>query len=246
MDFGLDTGAAYMRVLEDWQGSVATNLSASSNTGFKGRTFAVEGTDPRPSGSRAPRSGDISLPQSRTVRNYAVGESRPTGNPLDMAVQGGGFFALLTPEGETVYTRDGSFLRNAEGTLVSKQGYTVVGEEGPLTLPLEDGPLAILPDGTITQNDQKSGRIPLFEFAEPAKLEERGNHHFSDPENEAGLRPATGSKILQGYLESSNVEPLKEMVNMIAISRSYEAAQKLITTVDELKGKAIQTLGNPA
>ncbi len=245
MDFGLYTSAAYMSVLEDWQGSVAGNLSASASTGFKGQTFAIEGVEPKAAAHRSAALPGISMPRSRSARNYAIGESRPTGNPMDFAIQGNGFFGLQTPDGQTVYTRDGSFHLNADGTLVSKEGFPVLGNGGLISLPPQDGPIAVARDGTLSQDGRESGQLALFEFVDPSNLTKLGNQHFSDPGNRAGVQPVEHNLIQQGYLETSNVEPLREMVNLISISRSYEAAQKLITTIDELQGKAIQTLGNP-
>lgn len=244
MDYGIYTSAAYLRTLEQWQSSVTQNLSAASAPGYRGQTFAIEGKQPSHTATRQSNVPQVSMPEAVAKRNFHPAQTRQTNNPFDFAIPNGNFFALEHPDGRTIYTRDGEFHRGPNGQLISKQGYPVVGTEGNIFIPPAEGPLAVAADGTLSQNGERIGSLALYEFEAPEQLVALGGSSFDDPEGTAGARISDDPRVLQGYVEGSNIKPLNEMVNMIMISRSYEAAQKVITTFDELNGKAIQTFGS--
>jgi flagellar basal body rod protein FlgG len=194
--------------------------------------------------SAAPRAlGDLGLGVETIdpVTDYVDGALRQTGEPLDLALHGAGFFRVQTPDGERL-TRDGRFLRDADGTLVTVDGYQVLDAAGaPITL--ADGTVAVAGDGTLTVDGQAAGQLGLASFADPeaelARDPARGNL-FIAAGQPTGQEQGT---VVQGYLETSNINPAQLMTQMVSVGRAYEAAQMLVQTQDELLGRAISTLG---
>jgi len=175
------------------------------------------------------------------VTDYAMGALRQTGEPLDVAVEGPGFFTIETPNGVR-YTKDGRFLRDADNNLVTSEGYFVLDAAGErITLP-EIGTLVIGTDGSIRADDNPPfATLGLEAFADP-RTELVGDL----PNTYSAAAAPTGGdigQVVQGYLEDSNVNPTLMMAQMVEVNRAYEAAQKLVQTQDELLGRVISTLG---
>jgi flagellar basal body rod protein FlgG len=173
------------------------------------------------------------------VIDHTQGGLRTTGNPLDLAVQGEGFFRVRAPEGER-FTRDGRFLRTSEGALVTVSGYPVLDQAGqPVTL--EDGLVRVAPNGEITVNGEAAGRLGLAVFEDPRAdlVRDEGNLFLAN-----GAPAANGTVVVaQGCLEMSNANPTQLMGQLVEVARSYEAAQKMVQNQDELLGRTISTLG---
>lgn len=162
--------------------------------------------------------------------SHVQGGLRQTSNPLDVAVQGDGFFAINTPFGER-FTRDGSFSLTPEGTLVTKTGQLVLGENGAIT-GLSEGDVKILPGGEVYAGDRFIDKLKVVAFEDSGLLQKLGANlfvHDGPPENQ---RPQNG-EVSQGYLESSNVNPMRNLTNMIVAQRTYEALQKAVKSHDE-------------
>lgn len=164
-----------------------------------------------------------------------------TGNNLDLAVTGDGYFAINTPQGVR-YTRDGNFYRSANGQLVTANNQAVLNTQGrPINIPADTGDITIGSDGTISAGGQNVGQIQLAGFADRGALLKEGNSLYR-PQN--GARPQqAGGSIQQGFLERSNVNVAKEMVELITNYRSYEADSKALTTQDSLLDKAVNDVG---
>ncbi len=245
---GIYTAAASLSTLEKWQASISQNLASSSVAGFKKSNFAVE-TDEKlksqyqPDGISAARHTG-GMPTQKTSVNFSPGDIKATGKGTDLAIDGPGFFQVRGADGKNLYTRDGEFHFNSENTLVTKQGLTVLGDGGEITIDPEKGPLTIARDGTMSQGNNQLGKFPVYDFNETDGLT-RVEGGFFEPS--AGLEPTPLEKVVvtQGAIEASNVAPMAEMVNMIAVSRAYEAAQRAMTSHDDLISKAIGTLGTP-
>jgi flagellar basal-body rod protein FlgG len=184
---------------------------------------------------------------------YTQGPLQETGGKLDLAIEGAGFFTIQSPVGEELYTRNGSFTLNEEGFLVTQSGYLVLGERGPIRLDVPD--FSIKEDGTILANPkvqpegwrgpQEIDRLRIVTFENLGGLLKRGDNLFvatdaSGPPRRVGP-PA--SRVLQGFLEKSNVNVIEEMVNMINVQRAYEASQRVIRAHDELTGRIIAVGG---
>ena len=171
--------------------------------------------------------------------DYTQGAFQTTGEELDLAIQGEGFFRIQTPEGEK-YTRDGRFTLDVEGNLVTAAGYYVLDDNGqPINLP--DGEIAIDTDGVIYIGTEETSRLGIIAFENPAEnmVREPSNLYSaldSATETDAG-------EVHQGVLEMSNVNIGEIMAQMVSVGRAYEAAQQLLSVQDSLLGNAISTLG---
>lgn len=177
-----------------------------------------------------------------TEKLHTQGNVQQTGAELDLAINGRGFFQILMPNGEINYTRDGSFSKDANGQIVNSEGFPL---EPPITLPadMEAGSLSIGKDGTVTvkQNGTANqlGQIQLADFVNPTGLDSQGDNLFR--ETAASGAPTLGTPKEQGFgdlwqkqLESSNVNVVEELVNMIETQRAYEMNSKAITTTDQM------------
>ena len=181
-----------------------------------------------------------------TARTYTQGNLQQTDNNLDVAINGNGFFRVTMPDGSTAYTRDGSFKLNAEGQLVTNQGYPLA---DAVQVPPNARALTIGKDGTVTATVgdavQTIGQITLAQFINPAGLEPTGQNLFR--ESQVSGAPIEGppgadgfGQTLQGYLESSNVNVVQELVNMIQTQRAYELNSKAVTTSDQMLQRLTQ------
>jgi flagellar basal-body rod protein FlgF len=249
MNIGIYQGASSLAALERWQEMISQNIGASQVPGFKKSemTFdAVLGATAR-TGSEGGFGKDVNsaMPRHNLQLNFEPGELRTTGNELDFAIQGAGFFQIQKPDGQTGFTRDGQFRLSPDRTLVTSKGHTVMGDGGPITLRPGGGKVSVTEDGMIIQGDAQVGRIAVFDFAEPSKLQRIGDGLLGSPDASVQPRPVERPGIVGGSLEGSNVSPLREMVSLITVGRAYEANQRMIHAADETSSKAIQTLGNP-
>ncbi|HEY8321235.1 MAG TPA: flagellar basal-body rod protein FlgG [Candidatus Baltobacteraceae bacterium] len=181
---------------------------------------------------------------------FTQGSLQETDNPLDMAIQGDGFFQVTMPDGTTSYTRDGSFKRDANGSMVTSDGYFV---QPQITIPQNATSVQVGPDGTVTAvipgtaQPQQLGQIQLARFVNPAGLSPIGGQNLYTATAASGApivsQPGlNGAGSLQGgYLENSNVQIVNEIVNMIVAQRAYEANSKAISASDEMLQTAVQT-----
>ena len=183
-----------------------------------------------------------------TARNFSQGNLQQSANPLDLAIRGNGFFQIQMPDGTTGYTRDGSFQVSATGQLVTNAGYTV---QPGITIPATAQSVTIGNDGTVTvvlpgqALAQPVGQIQLANFINPAGLEPKGQNLYG--ETAASGTPNTGvpgvnglGSVQQGFVETSNVNVVEELVQMIQTQRSYELNSKAIQTSDQMLQRLTQ------
>ncbi|MDX2030108.1 MAG: flagellar basal-body rod protein FlgF [Blastocatellia bacterium] len=254
MNPGLYAAYLGMRVRIRALDVMANNIANASTTGFKAdrlfyrsleaREFETErraaqdnlastqdaGQDTGELGAERRREETVSLRALGVVAggmmDFAAGSLRETGRPLDIALAGDGFLAIQTPRGER-YTRSGSLTLDAAGQLVTLQGDLVIGEGGPITV--KSGEISIGEDGRITAGGQEMGRLKLMQFQNPgAALLKEGDALFAPTGSEPPL-PATQTRVQQGMLESSNVNPVGEMAAMIQNNREFESLQRSVT-----------------
>lgn len=247
MNIGLYQSAASLSALERWQAAVAQNMTSSQVPGFRKVTVEFSTmemgqiqTDPKGKGTDG---GNALFPTTTTGISYTQGETTPTRKELDVAIQGEGFFEVQRPDGSKAYTRAGEFQVDSTRTVVTHDGMPVLTQAGnPIVLQAENGPIAISPDGAISQGDTQLGRLNIVRFSDTSKLNPAGAGLFVPSE---GVDPETVARpsVLQGYVEGSNVSPLQEMISLVQIARAYEANQKVITSRDENVQKALETLG---
>jgi flagellar basal-body rod protein FlgG len=185
-----------------------------------------------------------------TEKNYTQGGINTTGNSLDVAVNGRGFFQVLMPDGSFGYTRDGSFKMSAEGELVTSSGYRV---QPGITIPQGAQSITIGNDGTVSAQiaGQSSpttvGQLQLTDFVNAAGLQPRGENLFSESSASGPAQTSTAGLnglgfTQQGALEGSNVNVVEELVNMIETQRAYEMNSKAISTTDQMLQYVSQNL----
>ncbi len=177
--------------------------------------------------------GDIS-----TYTDYADGPVKETGNPLDIAINGKGFFVVQTPEG-TGYTRDGQFKIDQDGNLVTSEGYLVQGEAGPIQI--TGDMVNINAKGELGQDGVIVNKLMIRDFPEDTLMNiSRGVMY---PQGENVSAQEADVNVLQGYLESSNVVVVKEMVDMISTQRHFQANEKVINAMDTTLRKTANDIG---
>ena len=244
MDRGIYLAAAgnmsYERVIE----ITVNNLSNSNVTGFKREfpAFNLDGYYPGSSKNTLDTGSSEAVfdPNRSVYTDFSQGELKKTGNPLDVAISGEGFFVVDSKDGK-MYTRKGDFLVDKQGRLTTKSGYAIEGDGGPVTI--TNGDISIAEDGTISVNGNSVGRLKVVNFEKPYLLEKWGDGLFS-PSN-AGMKPVPvkDPSIVQGYREMSNVSAVHEMVNMINALRMYESNMKVIKGFDDITESVIRLPG---
>jgi flagellar basal-body rod protein FlgF len=234
-----------------WQEVISGNLASSTIPGYKKQDLSFAAVQagfltPTIAGSRA-NGQAVSLPTAREHINFSPGEVKRTDVNTDLAIDGAAFFEVQLPNGNTAYTRDGEFKINAQGELVSKQGYLVMGEGGTIQLDRNSSTaISVAPDGTVSQGGQTKGKLNLVAFNDPNLLTPGGGGMYLAKDPNLQPNAESNSTLRQGFLEGANTSAVLEMANLISVMRSYEANQRLVQMQDERMGRVISELGNPS
>lgn len=240
MENGLYIGLSRQMVLRTGMDLVANNIANASTPGYRAQQPLFKEYISDPKGARDPISMVTDYGQ---YDNTAAGPMKITGNQLDVALTGPGFIGVNSPEG-VQYTRAGNFALNNERELVTASGYKVMGEEGgPIKIPVNALNISIDKLGRVSADDNQVGRLMLREFDNVQSLYPKGNGLYDTEENG---RIAENTVVLQGQIEGSNVQPIREMTNMIEISREYQSLQRMLQNDHDRQRSAIQRLGRPA
>jgi flagellar basal-body rod protein FlgG len=261
MTKALYTAATGMEAQQQQIDNIANNLANSNTVGYK--RSRLEFQDILYQNLRVPgaaSNASTTLPVGLQIglgtrviaseRVFLQGDFQQTNNPLDMVIEGNGFFKVRLSNGEIAYTRAGSFHLNAQGQIVTATGESL---EPAVTVPANATSISIGTDGTVSvtvpgqANAQNVGQIQLASFPNPAGLESIGRNLFK--ETAASGQPTTGApdanglgRINQGYVEGSNVNVVEELVAMIAAQRAYETNSKVITAADRMLGTINQAI----
>ncbi len=252
----LSTAATGMEAQETRLDVTANNIANVSTAGFKKsraefqdlmyQTMRAPGA-PTGSNSRAPAGLEVGsgVRVVSTQRMHTEGELKQTGNPLDVAIEGQGFFAVTLAGGQTAYTRDGSLKLSTEGKLVTSDGYPLTSD---ISIPPDAQSVSIGVDGTVSATvpgdatPSELGKIELATFANPAGLAPMGRNLFK--ETAASGTPVTGQPgqdglgtLSQGTQELSNVKVVEEMIDLIAGQRAYEVNSRVVKAADEMLGQ---------
>ena len=240
MNIGLYQGAASMQALEQWQAAVSQNLAAANVPGYKKVDVDFNAVLDANNANNTTNA----MPQATLRRDFSEGEMRATGLPENVAIQGQGYFQVQGPDGKPAYTRDGEFHRSATNTLVTKTGLSVLGQSGaPLQFDATKSAPVIGQDGRITQDGTEVGRLGVFTLDETKAQQLNGG--LVQPGSGTAASPVEKPSVQSGFVEGSNVSPLRSMVELITVQRAYEANQKAIGAHDQRLSSAIQILGNP-
>ncbi len=249
------TAATGMKAQQFYMDTISNNLSNVNSRGFKKETVQFkdlmyqtirEPGSRNPEGAMAPSGIEVGLgvKVAGTSREFTQGSMANTGNDFDMAIEGGGMFQILMPDGSISYSRDGQFQRSSDGTLVTSDGYYLYPE---MALPDGYDTISVSQTGLVSATRKSSGnqesveigQIELARFINPAGLRSLGSNLFgatvSSGEPLVGTPGMDGNgKIMQQFLEESNVDMVDEMVGMISAQRAYEIVSKSITVSEEM------------
>jgi len=232
-----------MQMLTKMQDVTANNLANINTPGYKGSNVFQKMIQERIDGEMVTRSA----PQQQVDMQQGVLE--PTNNPLDFGLKGKGFF-VVENEGSAQLTRDGRMHFNSDGFLVDENGSRVMGDSGPIHMPEylkatseggEQAKLEVAKDGTIRLNGEVADRLRIVTVEDTSQLQRKGSNYLSAPERV--MVDDSSSNVMQGYYESSNVDALNEMVDMMRTTKMFESQQRAITTTDQMLGRATQELG---
>ena len=223
--------------------ALANNLANISTPGFKQDrlVFRVPVEAEKAGDSNTDYLQGPSSPMPSGARtDFSQGGLRQTDNALDLALNGTGFFCIKTPGG-THYTRNGSFSINADGVLATNGGLPVLGKGGEIKINGSD--VHVDERGTVSVDGTEVGALKLVTVSQPDSLKKMGNALFAGGSDE---KEADGVKIRQGYIETSNVNAVRMMTEMIDLSRGYESYQKMIQSLDDAAKKSISDVGRLA
>jgi flagellar basal-body rod protein FlgF len=253
---GLYTSGWSMLALQKKMDIVTNNMANASTSGYKKDTLVLEsfpslltkivkdygGT---PGTSRDIGTMELGNDVGEVFTNYTQGQITKTNNNLDMAIRdsNNAFFTVSMTDADgnenEYYTRDGSFTKGSDGSLLTSDGYPVLGKNGPIKL--GSGDFIVGSDGTVQQNGVTVDQLRITEFADTTQLKKFGNNLISADAN-AATEPFAGI-VEQGATELSNVNIIKEMVDMITVTRAYEANQKVLQAQDGTLDKAVNEVG---
>jgi flagellar basal-body rod protein FlgF/flagellar basal-body rod protein FlgG len=221
--------------------TIANNLANTSTAGYRAEHNVF-------SSVLASKGGLADTALDQAVNNYGImsgttldqsqGALQKTGNELDLGIEGPGYFVVQTPNGP-MYTRNGAFQVSSKGQLVTALGDAVMGDKGVITM--MPGAVSISADGTISSNGALSGKVRVVEFPAGTQLSSAGDTYYSAPANTAIT--ATNSDVRQGMIESSNVNPVASMVELVTAQRSAEMMQRALSMFNsEIDKTATQDL----
>jgi len=222
---------------------ISNNLANINTSGFKKSEISFKDLNYKKINNGESSFNEIGLGSGigSIKKNFSQGVLKETGNPLDLAIDGKGFFKIKLSDGSAAYTRDGSFRLNGEGEIVNADGYYL---EPSITIPEEYSEVSISEDGIISVKSETSddtseiGKISLYKFNNPSGLKNIAGNLFQETDASGPAGEITESdssiKIIQNFLETSNINVIEEMVNMIAAQRAYEINSKAVKASDEM------------
>ncbi|TCK93367.1 flagellar basal-body rod protein FlgG [Natranaerovirga hydrolytica] len=247
---GLYTATTGMMNQQKRMDTISNNLANVNTTGFKKDGVVVESfqdvltykLDNSPNPNSRIGAMTLGVQTGQVYTDYMQGSFTQTNNVFDVALQGEGVITIGIQNGEgdfqNAYTRDGAFVLSNSGELMTKEGNYVMGEDGTITL--GTGEVTINENGQIYLNGDYVDTLQLVNFGE-LDLEKMGDNLYRVPEDAEEL--AFEGQVIQGFLEESNVNAIREMVDMISVMRTYESNQKVIQTQDETLGKVVNEVG---
>jgi flagellar basal-body rod protein FlgF len=219
---------------------LANNIANSSAPGFKAdREFYSLYMSAEAAQSPAGTIPEVLPVIEREWTDFKQGSLTPTSNPLDLALDGQGFFAADSPAGR-VYTRNGSLRLSPVGQLETMDGYAIQSQDGtPIQLD-SSKPVDIGPDGEVRQDGQEVARIAVVDFKDSSALSKRGNSYFQVDRASLAPTPASATRIRQGQLEAANSQPAEAAVRLVNVMRQFESLQKALTIAADMNRRAVE------
>jgi flagellar basal-body rod protein FlgG len=234
---------------------ISNNLANSNTVGYKqdyGQFQILDSSDlPEESTQNSEElntsQADLFWNRFNVYTDHTSGSLKNTGNDFDLALAGKGFFCVQTPDG-IHYTRKGDFTLHADGVLVTRTGWPVMGESGEISVDGKENPqqhkkFSVDEEGNISVDGNQVDRLRIVDFPQPYTLTKMGETLFKPADSGPGETQAEDVRVSQGFIELSNVDAVKMMTEMIEVLRGYESYQKIIRSVDEVNSRAINEIG---
>lgn len=218
---------------------LSNNLANTNTAGFKKDRLAFESLLPKGGPGQAAGDSPV-MAQEKFFTDFSSGPIKQTGNTLDVAIEGDGFFVVNTPQGPA-YTRQGNFHISSTGRLVTVDNLEVQGKGGPITI--RGGKVDIDSQGGITVDGTNVGALDLVDFPKPYALQKLGNSLYKPASAMTTQQPTATARVSQGFLEDSNVSVVMEMAQLIETNRYFETCQKVIQNYDNMASKAANDVG---
>lgn len=237
---GMYAAAAGMEAQQQQLASVGSDLANLSTTGYKAQRVGFRDLLYNQVDIAGTVTSVGSGAAAQTIgRDQSQGALQSTGNPLDLAIEGPGYFAVKRPDGTSALTRDGALQVDSRGQLTTAEGDLL---DPPITLPPGAGPsdVAVGPDGTVRVGTKVVGHLALVNVPAPDQLLAAGGNLFTPTTASGAPRPTTGASVQQGVLESSNVDVGSEMVQMVSAQRSYQLESSAIQNENQMLSLANQ------
>jgi flagellar basal-body rod protein FlgG len=243
MNSGMYAAVSGNNVMMQKMEVIANNLANMNTVGFKKDRMVFDtmlNSAKNPTQSAGTLTDAPVLSDGVVDTDYSAGPLKQTSNPLDLALDGSGYFVVKTPQG-MAYTRQGDFHIDSSGKVVTTDGYEVQAGGGPVTI--KGGKVDINSKGEVSVDGQQVATLSLVDFPKPYQLQKIGSAMFVPANPQVTGQPTTGTNVKQGALEESNVQAIVEMANLIETSRSYESCVKTIQAYDAMANKAANELG---
>jgi flagellar basal-body rod protein FlgF len=250
MNVSLYQAAAAMTANSQWLDVISDNLGTTSVPGYRKQSLATDavqaGLMPVGSAGSSDSPQFFSMPEATVTTSFKSGQMDYTGDDKNVGIDGSGFFQVQLPKGGTAVTRDGEFQVDSKGRLVTKEGYVVLGSNGPIQLDVHNrDPISISATGDILQGEETKGKLSLTDYENPQLLTPTNGVYFLSNNPALVAQPAVCS-LREGYVESSNTTSLAETANMMSAMRTFEANQKVVQIQNDRLGKVISDLGSPS
>ena len=238
---GIYTASIGMSPLMEKQDQIANNLANINTTGFKQSGIFIKSYQKFLENDLHQPFANNEIKNDEVYIDYSEGPMRVTNAPLDLSIKGTGFFSVMTPDG-VQYTRNGNFALDPEGLLIVSDGSKVLGKDGFIRVDHEY-PISVTDKGEITQHGEIKGILRIVDFEKPYKMLRCGESRFKPVTPTNAEKTSAGYVVKQGYLEGSNVNVIRNMVEMIAAYRNFEADQRALLAQDQTLDKAVNQVG---
>ncbi|HZZ66966.1 MAG TPA: flagellar basal-body rod protein FlgF [Phenylobacterium sp.] len=243
MDNALYVGLSNQMVLKRQMDIVANNIANADTNGFKFESLMTKTVPGAPAFTAGGPRPVKFVGADGVARDFGQGTLRRTDGVFDVGIEGQGFFKVTTKAGDR-FTRDGHFRTDDNGVVTTQAGDPVADDGGgQITIdPSKPGAISISPDGIVSQGAERVGKIGVYKFDSLSALEKTGDNQYQNASNQQPV-PTTDSKVRQGMLESSNVNPIVQITKMIEVNRAYEQVTQMMSSESDLSRNSVARLG---